>query len=307
MSEHVDILMTGVGALAAVYAGKYITSLASATQKSAEKTIADIKLALAEKQAAQAALQQAQAEAKIAREAKQAITAQLQLNQTVRTTKALKQQLALASAQLEKANNAGAAAQARINVAMKATNFAAKGLQATMAMLGGPAGMLLLAAGALTIWSSKAEEAKQKALGFADAIDDVNESLKDLTVNQLNTKIDEVEDDLDLVEKQAEKTASKLRYLQTLAYNSFNRLDTEYDTPQGLIKLNREITDLKSELDKLSQSKDKLNAKLQRYKAAVEVVTNKTNDSSKKVKSLDDALKSVGENKIDEKVKSLST
>ena len=47
MSEHVNILMTGVGALAAIYAGKYITSLASATKQSAEKTVADIKLALA--------------------------------------------------------------------------------------------------------------------------------------------------------------------------------------------------------------------------------------------------------------------
>lgn len=39
MSQHVDILMTGVGALAAIYAGKYITSLANATQKSAEKVV----------------------------------------------------------------------------------------------------------------------------------------------------------------------------------------------------------------------------------------------------------------------------
>ncbi|MCO6524839.1 MAG: tape measure protein, partial [Candidatus Schmidhempelia sp.] len=62
MSQHVDILMTGVGALAAIYAGKYITSLASATKQSAEKVINDIKLAQAEKAAAQAALQQAQAE-----------------------------------------------------------------------------------------------------------------------------------------------------------------------------------------------------------------------------------------------------
>ncbi|WP_165755142.1 hypothetical protein [Gilliamella apis] len=39
MSQHVDILMTGVGALAAIYAGKYITSLASATKQSVEKTL----------------------------------------------------------------------------------------------------------------------------------------------------------------------------------------------------------------------------------------------------------------------------
>ena len=214
MSEHVNILMTGVGALAAVYAGKYITSLASATKQSAEKTITDIKLALAEKQAAQAALQQAQAEAKIAREARQSIAAQLQLNQTVRTTKALKQQLTLADAQLEKATNAETAAQARLNTAMKATNFAAKGLQATMAMLGGPAGMLLLAAGALTIWSSKAEEAKQKAENFADTVDSMSESLKNMTFNQLLDKQQDYTDSLENIEDQISKTKWKIEQLK---------------------------------------------------------------------------------------------
>ena len=214
MSQHVDILMTGVGALAAIYAGKYITSLASATKQSAEKTITDIKLALAEKQAAQAALQQAQAEAKIAREARQSIAAQLQLNQTVRTTKALKQQLTLADAQLEKATNAETAAQARLNTAMKATNFAAKGLQATMAMLGGPAGMLLLAAGALTIWSSKAEEAKQKAENFADTVDSMSESLKNMTFNQLLDKQQDYTDSLENIEDQISKTKWKIEQLK---------------------------------------------------------------------------------------------
>ena len=307
MSQHVDILMTGVGALAAIYAGKYITSLANATKQSAEKVIADMRQAQAEKVLIQAEVDRTSQNVKALQIQRQnIIIAQAQCN-NLKAQTALNKQLEVVEKQLVTATNEHTAAQARLNVAVKATSFAAKGLQATMAMLGGPAGMLLLAAGALTIWSSKAEEAKQKALGFADSIDDVNESLKELTVNQLNTKIDEVEDDLDLVEKQAEKTASKLRYLQTLAYDSFNRLGTEYDTPQGLKKLDREIRDLKSDLDKLSQSKDKLNGKLQRYTVALEVATNKTNDSSKKVKSLDDALKSVGENKIDDKVKSLST
>ena len=307
MSEHVNILMTGVGALAAIYAGKYITSLANATKQSVEKTIADMRQAQAEKVAAQAALQQAQAELANVRAAQQSLLSQLKLAQTEKTRNAIRAQLKANTLALTAATNAETAAQGRLDTAIKATSFAAKGLQATMAMLGGPAGIILLTAGALMTWSSKAEEAKQKALGFADSIDDVNESLKELTVNQLNTKIDDVEDDLDLVEKQAEKTASKLRYLETLARDSFNRLDTEYGTPQGLEKLNREIRNLKAELDKLSQSKDKLNSKLQRYKVALDIATNKTNDSSKKVKSLDDALKSVGENKIDDKVKSLST
>lgn len=307
LAENMNVLIGCAGFLSAILAGRYLTSLTAATRAKIASAIAsrnetkeEVELARAElkridieRQSLSISLQFAEANYLAAKSVEDRI---IQAN---RMSAIQAKMIALDKAETA-TKNALSAATARANTAVKL-------LKGGLSLLGGPTGIAIMAAGALMTWSSKAEEAKQKALGFADSIDDVNESLKELTVNQLNTKIDEVEDDLDLVEKQAEKTASKLRYLQTLAYNSFNRLDTEYDTPQGLKKLNREIRDLKSELDKLSQSKDKLNGKLQRYNVALEVATNKTNDSSKKVKSLDDALKSVGKNKIDDKVKSLST
>ena len=308
MSEHVNILMTGVGALAAVYAGKYITSLASATQKSAEKTIADIKLALAEKQAAQAALQQAQAEAKIAREAKQAINAQLQLNQTARTTKALKQQLALASAQLEKANNAETAAQTRLNVAMKATNFAAKGLQATMAMLGGPAGLILLTAGAFMTWSSKVDEAKQNALGLGDRIDELrekykslNQEQKQLELSRLNVEIDEATQSIEDQKLIVRLLKAEYEQYQRRVEGLFSRVFT---SQKGLNEAQNKYLEASNKLKKSQESLAKAE-KMRNDILSGQI--EKTDDSSKKVKSLDDALKSVGENKINEKVKSLST
>jgi len=303
MSEHVNILMTGVGALAAIYAGKYITSLASATQKSAEKTIADIKLALAEKQAAQAALQQAQAEAKIAREARQAIAAQLQLNQTVRTTKALKQQLALASTQLEKANNAEAAAQARLNVAMKATNFAARGLQATMAMLGGPAGMLLLAAGALTIWSSKAEEAKQKAENFADTVDSMSESLKNMTFNQLLDKQQDYTDSLENIEDQISKTQKKIKDLKKEILAEKAELGGSAQT----IKDNeKQIVKLNATLDTLLQKKANAGKIISFINTLLIKTGENTDNASDGVNNLAKAWGEASQKEIDKKVSSLS-
>lgn len=303
MSQHVDILMTGVGVLAAIYAGKYITSLASATQKSAEKTIADIKLALAEKQAAQAALQQAQAEAKIAREAQQAITAQLQLNQTVRTTKALKQQLALASAQLEKANNAEAAAQARLNVAMKATNFAAKGLQATMAMLGGPAGMLLLAAGALTIWSSKAEEAKQKAENFADTVDSMSESLKNMTFNQLLDKQQDYGDSLKNIEDQISKTKKKIKDLKQEILAEKAELGGSAQTIQDNEK---QIVKLNATLDTLLQKKANAGKIISFINTLLIKTGENTDNASDGVNNLAKTWDKASQSEIDKKVASLS-
>ena len=307
MSEHVDILMTGVGALAAVYAGKYITSLASATQKSAEKTIADIKLALAEKQAAQAALQQAQAEAKIAREAKQAIAAQLQLNQTVRTTKALKQQLALASAQLEKANNAEAAAQARLNVAMKATNFAAKGLQATMAMLGGPAGMLLLAAGALTTWASNANAARDAAINFKDKVDDLKESLKSMTYAQLIKQQADYTKSLEIATTELSKQEKKLKDTEQQLAGGKAVVGRWMISKQLVKSLGDSVIQLRSDIETTKQSISNIQQVMNFINTLLIKTGENTDNTAKKTKSLDDALKSVGENKIDEKIKSLST
>lgn len=306
ISHHVDILMTSVGVLAAVYAGKYITSLANATKQTVEQTVAKMRQAQAEKVAAQAALQQVQAEVAKYKSYQQSLSAQLKLAQTERTRNAILKQLRTNTEALKNATNEQTLAQTRLDTAMKATTFVANGLRSAMSMLGGPAGILFLAAGALMTWSNNAEEAKQKALGFADAIDDVNESLKGLTINQLNTKIDKTEDDLALVEEQAKKTRLELIRLETLALDSFNRLDTVYGTPEGFKKLNREIRDLKSELDKLDQSREKLTGKLQRYTDELTTITDKTQKTTQNSNSLDDALKNLGNNKIDDKLKSLS-
>ena len=307
MSQHVDILMTGVGALAAIYAGKYITSLASATQKSAEKTITDIKLALAEKQAAQAALQQAQAEAKIAREARQAIAAQLQLNQTVRTTKALKQQLTLAEAQLEKATNAETAAQARLNTAMKATNFAAKGLQATMAMLGGPAGMLLLAAGALTTWASNANAAREAAVNFKDKVDDLRESLKSMTYAQLIKQQADYAQSLEIATTELSKQEKKLKDTER-ELASGKAVEGRWQISTNLIKsMEDSVRTLRSDIDTTKQSISNLQHVMSFINTLLIKTGENTDDAAKKTKSLDEALEQVGKNKIDNKVKSLST
>ena len=214
MSEHIDILMTSVGVLAAIYAGKYITSLANATKQSAEKTIADMRQAQAEKVLLQAEVERASQNVKALQIQRQnIIIAQAHCN-NLKAQMALNQQLAVVEKQLTAATNEQAAAQARLNVAVKATSFAAKGLQAAMAMLGGPAGMLLLAAGALTIWSSKAEEAKQKAENFADTVDSMSESLKNMTFNQLLDKQQDYTDSLENIDDQISKTKWKIEQLK---------------------------------------------------------------------------------------------
>ncbi|QHJ81297.1 MAG: hypothetical protein [Bacteriophage sp.] len=207
MSQHIDILMTSVGVLAAIYAGKYITSLANATKQSVEKTIADMRQAQAEKVLIQAEIERISQNVKALQIQKQnIIMAQAQCN-NLKAQMALNQQLTVVEKQLAAATNEHTAAQARLSVAVKATSFAAKGLQATMAMLGGPAGIILIAAGAFMTWSSKVDEAKQKALELGDHVDklrekykSLNQEQKQLELSRLNVEIDKTTQSIEVQE-----------------------------------------------------------------------------------------------------------
>ena len=222
MSQHVNILMTGVGALAAIYAGKYITSLASATKQSVEKTIADMRQAQAEKVLLQAEVERANQNVKALQIQRQnIIIAQAHCN-NLKAQMALNQQLTVVEKQLTAATNEQAAAQARLSVAVKATSFAAKGLQATMAMLGGPAGIILLAAGAFMTWSSKVDEAKQKTLGLGDRIDELREKYKSLNQEQKQLELSRLNVDIDEATQSIEDQKLIVRLLKA-EYEQYQR------------------------------------------------------------------------------------
>ena len=307
MSEHVDILMTGVGALAAVYAGKYITSLANATKQSVEKTIADMRQAQAEKVLLQAEVERASQNVKALQIQRQnIIIAQAHCN-NLKAQMALNQQLAVVEKQLTAATNEQAAAQARLNVAVKATSFAAKGLQAAMAMLGGPAGMLLLAAGALTTWASNANAAKEAAVNFKDKVDDLRESLKSLTYAQLIKQQSDYMHSLQIATTELSKQEKKLKDFEARLRNFTKQGFTDERTKKLIEGLESQIKRFRSEVDTTKQSISNIQQVINFINTLLIKTGENTDDAAKKTKSLDDALKSVGENKINEKVKSLST
>ena len=208
MSQHVDILMTGVGALAAVYAGKYITSLASATKQSAEKVIENIRLATSERNLAKEELRTLEVEGK-------ALTARRNELIALKSVTTSKVQLAAIEKQLNNIEKERAllvdketAAQERLASATKLSTLAANGLKGAMSLLGGPAGLILLTAGALVTWSSKAAEAKQKALELTDEVAALAEKYKGLSKVQREAFADELKqkivDQNKAIEKQIE-------------------------------------------------------------------------------------------------------
>ena len=307
MSQHVDILMTGVGALAAVYAGKYITSLASATKQSAEKVINDIKLAQAEKAAAQAALQQAQAEVAHLRAVQQSLAAQLKLAQTETTRNAIRKQLKANTDALTAATNQQTAAQARLDTAMKATSFAANGLRSAMALLGGPAGMLFLAAGALTTWASKANEAKEAAINFKDKVDDLKDSLKSLTYAQLIKQQQDYMQSLKIATNELSNQEAELKKTEK-ELNSIIASGNYYKHPERAInRLSEKAQVLRASIDTTKQSISNIHGLMSYINTLLIDTSSGADQAATGVDGFAKALEKVGTNKIDEKVKSLST
>ena len=62
---------------------------------------------------------------------------------------------------------------------------AIRGLNGAMSMLGGPAGVVMLAVSAIYMWVSAAEDARQKAIDYADGVDTATASLRNMTSAQL--------------------------------------------------------------------------------------------------------------------------
>ena len=303
MSEHVDVLMTGVGALAAIYAGRYITSLANATKQSVEKTIADIRQAQAEKVAAQAALQQAQAELANVRAAQQSLLSQLKLAQTEKTRNAIRVQLKANTLALTAATNAETAAQTRLNAAMKATSFAANGLRSAMALLGGPAGILFLAAGALMMWSNKASEARQKALDLKDEIASLAEKYKDMSKTQKQLFEDELKSKVMDQYKEIEKQERKIANIKNKIAVGYGKGANE---EERIAKLKKEIEAEEKVMAVMQEGFKQLVDLMDEVKVKNHELSNATDDVTQSAGNLAKGWDEASKKEIDKKIVSLS-
>ena len=311
MSQHVDVLVTGVGALAAIYAGKYITSLANATKQSVEKTIADMRQAQAEKVLIQAEVDRTSQNVKALQIQKQnIIMAQAQCN-NLKAQTALNKQLEVVEKQLVTATNEHTAAQARLNVAVKATSFAAKGLQATMAMLGGPAGLLLLAAGGIMTLASKAESSTPVMRDYAKSIDEMKKSLEGLNQIQLKGKIADLKDESKEFQKEIDELTEKSRLLQ-YALETIQDPSRWGQNGQNLIFAQQfgTIDEITNKLDQLFAKIDDKKNKLKNAEDEIKIATDQLNQSSDKasesVNKLGESLDKSAKTKIDDKIKSIS-
>lgn len=198
LSENMDTVATVAGVLAAVLVGKVITAYAATAAASVQASLtaaqevgaaqaltsAKVQEAAARVSAAQATLTAANAEVaatKAAFMAEQQFykgTASLVAHyQAKNAATAATLELTAAQAALTTATNTQITAQTRLNVVMAAG-------RGVMALLGGPAGVILLAAGAWYAYSQAQERATETARNMGVEADTLTNRLKNLTIEQ---------------------------------------------------------------------------------------------------------------------------
>lgn len=307
LAENMNVLIGCAGFLSAILAGRYLTSLTAATR-------AKIASAIASRNETKEEVELARAELKRIDIERQSLSISLQFAEAnYRAAKSVEDRIIQANrmsaiqAKMIALDKAETATKNALSAATARANTAVNLLKGGLSLLGGPTGIAIMAAGALMTWASKANEAKQKALDFASAIDDVNDSLKNLSANQLANQIDQINDDLSLVEKQTKKAQSELKKLESYKKDRNEAIVKGYVGEKGLDRLEKEIRKLKSDIDTFSQSKDKLTTKLQRYRDALGALTGPTQQATQKTDKFIDSLDKTTKTKIDEKIKSLST
>ncbi|HBN5581137.1 TPA: tape measure protein [Citrobacter freundii] len=203
MKGYIDSATLAAKAFALVMAGRYAGSLKDAVsgklqsvaatrqQTAAENQSAQSLLiaanaaqrkTLADKEAAFSAVALAQAELNVARGSSAEMTALENLN-------AAKSRARAASLALVEAETAQAAATARAAAAARAASVGFGLARRALSLIGGPAGVAMIAASALLYWWQTAKQAKEEAVAFADGLDKLNSSMKTMSNAQLRGAI----------------------------------------------------------------------------------------------------------------------
>lgn len=203
MTGYIDSATLAAKAFALVMAGRYAGSLKDAVsgklqsvaatrqQTAAENQSAQSLLiaanavqrkALADKEAAFSAVALSQAELNVARGSSAEMTALENLN-------AAKSRARAASLALVEAETAQAAATARAAAAARAASVGFGLARGALSLIGGPAGVAMIAASALLYWWQTAKQAREEAVAFADGLDKLNSSMKTMSNTQLRGAI----------------------------------------------------------------------------------------------------------------------
>ncbi|WP_272564837.1 phage tail tape measure protein [Providencia sp. PROV270] len=246
----VSTVLTGiVGIGAARYFGNLANSIYDTTKKSAENALVSRKLAVDKVNVAKATLAQAQTDKAAALSAIAATKAQ----QAVATTEvqriSLKTQLANQTAVLTAATKAETVATTELAAAQGRLSLANNLVKGGLALVGGPVGLAMLAAGGMYAFSASMQQAKDNAVELSRGLDGLIAKLREMTREQKQIKVDELN--------------KSLNSLNSVKFDAYSETSS---TRRDLAKAEEVLSKLKEGTDKYAKALEKVNV----AKAAVE-------------------------------------
>ncbi|HFK5776682.1 TPA: tape measure protein [Enterobacter ludwigii] len=281
LSENLDVLSATLTIVAGVMGARYVGALTMATSAKIADIAASRQQVVADNQTAQAALVAANSVQRKALADKEAALSSLALAQAeynvakgsaaemlaMDALVAAKTRATTASLALAEAETARAAASARAATAARAASVGIGMARGALALIGGPAGAAMLAAGAIFYFWQKAQQAKEEAIAFADGLDKLNASMTSMSNTQLRGTIADANNSIRaqkeaVADLQSEVDSLRDRYqnftpaAQKVAESMGQGTDFARQQAEVSDELARKTRDLEAAKDKLSRTEE---------------------------------------------------
>ncbi|MEI9587490.1 tape measure protein [Enterobacter asburiae] len=281
LSENLDVLSATLTIVAGVMGARYVGALTMATSAKIADIAASRQQVVADNQTAQAALVAANSVQRKALADKEAALSSLALAQAeynvakgsaaemlaMDALVAAKTRATTASLALAEAETAQAAASARAATAARAASVGIGMARGALALIGGPAGAAMLAAGAIFYFWQKAQQAKEEAIAFADGLDKLNAAMNAMSNTQLRGAIADANNSIRaqkeaVADLQSEVDSLRDRYqnftpaAQEVAESMGQGADFARQQAEVSDELARKTRDLEAAKDKLSRTEE---------------------------------------------------
>ncbi|HHT2967138.1 tape measure protein [Citrobacter koseri] len=297
MAGLIDTTTIAAKAFALVMAGRYAGALNTAIASKVQSVSATRQMVTAESQAAQAALVAANATRRKAVADKEAALSAVALAQAeynvakgsnaemtaLTALTAEKSRARAASLALAQAESAQAAATAKAATAARAASVGMGLLRGAMSLLGGPAGIIMIAASALIYWWQSAKQAKEEAISYADSLDGVIAKMKEMNQTQLTGTLADIAKSIESQKDHIDDLNDSVSDAQA-EYDKYNGLakqfGVEQDKNNGYVKkANEWLQTLNQRKRDVSDATDKLNRTTEQQSLIQEQLNQKARES----------------------------
>ncbi|EOD3914722.1 tape measure protein [Enterobacter hormaechei] len=309
MAGFIDTATIAAQAFALVLAGRYAGALKTGIAGKIQSIAANRQMVTAENQAAQAALFSANATRRRSVADKEAAISALNLAQAEYNVArgsaaemlaldnliAAKTRATAASIALAEAETVQAAATVRASAAASAASVGMGLMRGALSLLGGPAGVVMIAAGALLYWWQSAKQAKEEALSFPDSLDGVIAKMKEMNQVQLVGTLADIAKSIEAQKDNINDLNSSVKEAQT-EYDKYitlaKQMGVVQDQNNGYVKkANEWLLTLNQRKRDVSDATDKLNRTTEQQSLIQGQLNQKARESEEAFNILENNLK----------------